>query len=67
MKTEQLDQLLYESESVCLDFKEMQYKFENASNDDKSEILKDIIGFANAWRRTEAYILIGVREEEDGI
>jgi hypothetical protein len=31
-----------------------------------SEILKDILGFANAWRRSEAYILIGVEDVRGG-
>lgn len=61
-----LDQLLYESESEVLDFKEQQYAFAGADDDQKSELLKDILGFANAWRRSEAYILIGVREVTDG-
>ena len=29
---------------------------------EKSELLKDVLGFANAWRRSEAYILIGVKQ-----
>jgi len=66
MNAEQLEQLLYEDESAFLDFKVMQYKFAKASDDEKSEIIKDILGFANAWRRTDAYILIGVRQEKDG-
>jgi len=28
--------------------------------------LKDILAFANAWRRTDAYILIGVKENKGG-
>ncbi|MGD9162364.1 MAG: ATP-binding protein, partial [Desulfobacteraceae bacterium] len=43
-----------------------QYPFEGASNDDKSELLKDILAFANAWRRSDAYILIGVDEVRGG-
>lgn len=37
-----LERLLNESESATLDFKEQQYKFINASDDDKSELLKNI-------------------------
>jgi len=54
--------LLYEGEGVELDFKREPYRFMQASDDDKSELLKDILAFANAWRRSDAYILIGVEE-----
>lgn len=57
-----LELLLYENESSTLDFKRDQYPFEGATNDDKSELLKDILSFSNAWRRSDAYILIGVEE-----
>lgn len=56
------EDLLHEEESATLDFKSRQYQFAKADKEAKSEILKDILGFANAWRRTEAYILIGVKE-----
>lgn len=56
------ERLLYEEESTTLDFKQEQYRFSKASDEDKSELLKDILGFANAWRRTEAYILVGVED-----
>jgi hypothetical protein len=62
MTPELLEQLLHEDESVALDFKEGQYAFSGADAPQKSELLKDILGFVNAWRRAEAYILIGVRE-----
>jgi hypothetical protein len=58
--------LLFESEGTALDFKGEQYLFENASDEVKSKLLKDILAFANAWRRTDAYILIGVREVAGG-
>ncbi len=58
-----IEELLYEEESSTLDFKEEQYPFINEENKHKkSELLKDILAFANAWRRDDAYILIGVRE-----
>src|SRR3972149_4601108 len=60
------EQLLYEEEGTTLDFKAEQYRFARASDNDKSEFLKDIIGFANALRRTDAYILIGVHEVRGG-
>ncbi|MBA4319352.1 MAG: hypothetical protein C0412_13200 [Flavobacterium sp.] len=61
-----LENLLNESESNYLDFKQDQYRFEGASEEDKSELLKDILAFANAWRRTDAYIIIGVQEVKGG-
>ncbi len=60
------EKLLYEEESATLDFKSAQYRFAKATDDEKSELLKDILGFANAWRRSEAYILIGVEEVRGG-
>ena len=58
-----IENLLYEEESSTLDFKEEQYNFINEQNKyKKGELLKDILAFANAWRQTDAYILIGVRE-----
>ncbi len=62
MSKQILELLLYENESSTLDFKRDQYPFEGATNDDKSELLKDILAFSNAWRRSDAYILIGVEE-----
>ena len=62
MTPEALEQLLNESESSYLDFKRQQYAFVGASDDAKSELLKDILAFANAWRRTDAYIIIGAEE-----
>lgn len=61
-----LEQLLYEEEGSALDFKRDQYPFEDADDKDKSELLKDILAFANARRRTTAYILIGVDEVKGG-
>jgi hypothetical protein len=60
------ERLLYEGESTTLDFKRDQYSFAKATDDEKSELLKDILGFANAWRRSAAYILIGVEEVRGG-
>jgi len=57
-----VERLLYEEESETLDFKEEQYPFVKATNEKKAEVLKDILTFANAWRRSDAYILVGVRE-----
>ncbi len=60
------ERLLHEDESNTLDFKAQQYRFTKATAREKSEILKDILGFANAWRRTDAFILIGVEEARGG-
>ena len=57
-----LEALLHEEESSSLDFKRQQYAFEGATDDEKSELLKDVLAFANAWRRNDAYILIGIDE-----
>jgi hypothetical protein len=62
MNTGMLEQLLNEEEGSALDFKREQYPFYGASDQDKSEILKDVLAFANAWRRAPAYILLGVDE-----
>lgn len=60
------EQLLYEEESPTLDFKKEQYRFVKATDEERSELLKDILGFANAWRRSEAYVLIGVEDVRGG-
>jgi hypothetical protein len=52
--------LLLESEGTRLDFKAQQYRFVTATDAEKSELLKDILAFANAWRTGPAFILIGV-------
>lgn len=59
------EDLLYENESSTLDFKREQYRFSNENDHIKSELLKDILAFANAWRRTDAHILLGVQESKD--
>lgn len=66
INTDIVNQLLNESESESLDFKREQYPFINASDTAKSELLKDILAFANSWRRVDAYILVGVEEVKGG-
>jgi len=66
MNNELFEQLLYEEEGTTVDFKKEQYRFAKATEDEKSELLKDILGFSNAWRRSEAYILIGVEDVRGG-
>ena len=61
-----MEQLLHEGESSSLDYKRDQYPFAGATDEDKSELLKDILAFANGWRHAEAYILIGVEEVAGG-
>src|SRR6185369_7001974 len=56
--------LLFEEESTTLDFKRDQYKFAGASDSEKSELLKDILAFANAFRRTDAFIVLGVKDQK---
>lgn len=60
------ESLLYEEEGPTLDFKRQQYPFEGASDSEKAEFLKDILAFANAWRRTDAFIYIGAAEVKGG-
>lgn len=66
MNDKLIEELLNEDESSSLDFKRDQYPFDKATDDQKSEIIKDIIAFANAWKRTDAYILIGIEEVKGG-
>lgn len=61
-----IENLLYGEEGVDLDFKRDQYKFSKASDVEKGELLKDILAFANSWRRSDAFILIGVKEIKGG-
>jgi hypothetical protein len=56
--------LLNMSESESLDFKDGQYKFWSpATVDEKSELLKDILAFANSFKTGDAFIVIGVSEK----
>lgn len=56
--------LLNMSESDALDFKSGQYKFWSpATDDEKSELLKDIIAFANSFKTGDAFIVVGVSEK----
>ena len=66
MTPELFERLLYEEEGTTIDFKKEQYRFVKATDEEKSELLKDILGFANAFRRSATYILIGVEEVRGG-
>ena len=59
-------QLLLEGEGITLDFKQQQYPFSGATEEQRSELVKDILGFANAFRRSAAYILIGLEDVQGG-
>lgn len=63
---ETLEKLLYEEEGTTLDVKLLQYSISGDSDDGKVEFLKDLLAFANSWRRTDAYILTGVKEVKGG-
>lgn len=59
---DQLEQLRYKGEGSDLDYKADRYPFASATDDAKSELLKDILAMANAHRDGTAYILIGFKE-----
>ncbi|ELQ5982782.1 ATP-binding protein [Cronobacter sakazakii] len=58
-----LDMLRYKSEGTDIDFKSAQYRFNNGSEKDKSELLKDILAIANSWRDGTGYILLGFKDQ----
>lgn len=60
--SELLDALRYKSEGTDLDFKSEQYRFTGGSDHEKSEMLKDILALANAWRDGTGYILLGLKD-----
>lgn len=66
LNVELFENLLHHAEGATLDFKRSQYLFNKASKSDKSELLKDILAFANTKREMPAYILIGVEEVKGG-
>lgn len=57
-----LKELRFKGEGSDLDYKAERYRFAGASDDEKSEMLKDILAFANAHREGPAHILLGFRE-----
>lgn len=60
---ELLNTLRYKSEGPDIDFKSAQYRFNGASELDKSEMLKDILAIANSWRDGSGYILLGFKDQ----
>ena len=66
-----LECLLHQEEGPSLDFKRDQYPFDKGSSAGqtellRSELVKDILAFANTKRNTSAFILIGVEEVKAG-
>ncbi|MBS0193864.1 MAG: ATP-binding protein [Proteobacteria bacterium] len=61
-----IEELLERAEGRDLDFKEGPYRFKKGAEDEKGELLKDILAFANTSRMHDAHILIGVREVRGG-
>ena len=66
IRSDFIEGLLFADEDASLDFKREQYAFEGADKESKSELLKDVLAFVNAFRRADAYILIGVDETRGG-
>lgn len=62
MMDDLLTALRYKSEGTDIDFKSAQYRFTNGSEEDKAEMLKDILAISNAWRDGPGYILLGFRD-----
>lgn len=60
---ELLTALRYKSEGTDIDFKSAQYRFIGGSDEDKAEMLKDILAIANAWRDGPGYILLGFKDQ----
>lgn len=61
-----IETLLNMSESSVLDFKRDQYPFAGATEDQRGEIVKDIVAFANAWKTDDAHIFLGANENPGG-
>lgn len=63
---ELIESLLWEEEGSALDFKKEQYALADASDEQKSELLKDILAFTNAFGRADAFIMVGIEEVKGG-
>lgn len=67
MNSIQFESLLNESESSSLDFKRDQYCIGKSATDDvRSTVIKDILAMANSFRRSDAYIVVGVKSQLNG-
>lgn len=62
LSEELIEQLRNKGEGSDLDYKSERPAFVKASDNDKSEFLKDILALANAYRDGTAYILFGFME-----
>lgn len=62
MDDNSFQKFLYLSEGEALDFKRDQYKISKSSDEEKCEFVKDILAMANSWRITDAYIILGIQE-----
>lgn len=58
----QLEELCSRGEGHDLEYKAERYPFSKASDEEKSELLKDILAMGNTQRDGTAYILIGFKE-----
>jgi hypothetical protein len=65
--TQLIDTLRYKSEGTDLDFKSAQYRFAGGNEIEKSEMLKDILAIANAWREGTGYILLGFKDNRPNL
>lgn len=63
MIEEMITALRYKSEGTDIDFKSAQYRFVGGSENDKAEMLKDILAIANSWRDGNGYILLGFKDQ----
>ncbi|WP_336057792.1 AlbA family DNA-binding domain-containing protein [Nitratireductor sp. CH_MIT9313-5] len=59
-----LEELRHRGEGVDLDYKAERYRFVEATDVEKSEMLKDILALANTDREGSAYIVLGFKENK---
>jgi hypothetical protein len=63
LDNELLTALRYKSEGTDIDFKAEAYRLAGASEHERSEMLKDMLAMANAWRDGTGYILLGLKDQ----
>jgi hypothetical protein len=54
-----INDLLFEEQGALLLLRKEQYPFESGNDEKKTELILDILGMANAWRR-QTLILLSV-------
>lgn len=64
ISAEEILELVQHPESTTLDVKRDQYYLSKDNKVRQSEVIKDVLAFANTDGETDAYILIGVKEEK---